>query len=263
MKKELLMTYDEYNNSKLSAPYSYILQCGDQCLYYFGSRHSYDPMDEQFNTIENFWNEFIDKTKGQERIVLLEGGNRPVFETKEKSIQEGGEGNFGAYLAKQKDIKTFSPEPPDNFLFSETLKYFSKEEIVYYYFARMCYQWNRMIVREDFETFMNKYLSRDAEDSGWTDFEFSINNLAAIHKKMFGTDFDKNDKDFFKDVASPLTEKTTINKVSRFMGSYLRDIYILEQIEKFWKEGKSIFIIYGGTHAIMHEPALRDMVENT
>lgn len=256
------MTYDEYNKTRYSAPYIYILSKGNQHLYYFGSSHSFDPDDAQFDTIENFWNEFITKTEGDKRLTLLEGGNRPARETRERAILEGGEMHFVAYLAKKKNIKTFSPEPPERFRFEEMLKHFSKEAIVYYDFARICYQWNRTKVKPDFNEYLNSFLKRDQNNSGWHDFDFSIDHLVEIHGELFGEPFDKNNKEFFHDVINPTTELTIINKVSRFENSGFRDYYILEQIEKFWNEGNSIFIIYGKSHACMHEPVLKDLVYN-
>ena len=261
MNKELLMAYNEYNKIEHEKPYTYILNKNNQYLYYFGSRHSYDPTDAQFPIIEKFWSEFTKQTDGQKRIVFLEGGNRPALETKEKAISEGGEMHFVAYLAKQENIETSSPEPSDGSQFEEGLKLFSKEEVAYYFFARVCYQWNRMIDKPDFETYINRFLVRDAKSSGWVDFDFSIKHFSNIHKKIFDTDFNKDDKDFFYSIINPTTEKSITNKVSRFIGSELRDIHILEEIEKVWKEGFSLFIIYGCSHAVIQEPVLRDLIE--
>lgn len=261
MNKELLMTYDEYNTIEHEEPYTYILNKNNQYLYYFGSRHSFDPKDTQFETIEKFWIDFTEKTNGQKSIVFLEGRNRPALETKEKAILEGGEMHFVAYLAKQQGIKTFSPEPPDKLQFEKALEHFSKEEIGYYFFARVCYQWNRMIDKPDFDIYINRFLVRDARGSGWVDFDFSIKHFSDIHKKIFNTDFNKDDKDFFYSIINPTTEKSIINKVSKFIGSELRDIHILEEIEKVWKDGFSLFIIYGSTHAVTQEPVLRDLIE--
>ena len=261
-KKELLMSFDEYNKTEHPIPYTYILGGKNQLLYYFGSRHCYDPLDQEFDSIDKFWDEFIKKTDNHKRIVLLEGGNRAALATKEVAILEGGEMHYVAYLAKQANIFTFSPEPPERFRFEELLKHFSKEEIIYYEFARVCHQWNTMKVKPDFYTYMNKYMKAGARESGWNDFEFTIENLIRIHKKLFGIEFDKNDKEFFYNVINPTTEMSVINKVSRFEDVGFRDNYILGEIGRFWNENNSIFVIYGASHAVMHEPVLRDFIAN-
>ncbi len=260
MKKELLMSFDDYNKLEHPVPYTYVLNKGTQYIYYFGSQHSFDPDDEQFIAIEKMWNEFAAKTAGQKRYAVLEGGNRPALETREKAILEGGEMHFVAFLAKRDGVPTFSPEPPEAFRFSETLKYFSKEEIAYYDFARICFQWNRKKVKPDFDEYLGRFLKANKQDSGWNDFDFTIEHLTAIHKKLFNRDFNKDDKQFFYDVINPTTDFSVINKVSRFEDSGFRDYYILGEIEKYWKQGNSLFITYGCSHAVMHEAVLRDIV---
>jgi len=72
MKKELLMSFSEYNTIEHPTPYTYTLQKKNQHLYYFGSKHSYDPADKQFDLIEEFWDDFVKNTHEEKRLVLLE-----------------------------------------------------------------------------------------------------------------------------------------------------------------------------------------------
>jgi putative heme degradation protein len=40
-------------------------------------------------------------------------------------------------------------------------------------------------------------------------------------------------------------------------------VYIVSEIEKYWSEGKSVFVIYGASQAgIQEEPALRSKMED-
>ena len=255
------MSFDDYNKLERSIPYTYVLNKGVQYIYYFGSKHSFDPEDKQFASIEKMWDEFVTKTVGQKRLAVLEGGNRPALETREKAILEGGEMHFVAFLAKQANIATISPEPPEPFRFSEMLKHFSKEEIAYYDFAMVCYQWNNKEVKPDFDEYVSSFLKANERDSGWNDFDFAVAHLTEIHKKLFNQDFDKDDKKFFYDIINPTTELSVINKISRFEDSGFRDHYILAEIEKYWKEGNSLFVSYGCSHAVMHEQVLKNIVE--
>jgi hypothetical protein len=50
-----------------------------------------------------------------------------------------------------------------------------------------------------------------------------------------------------------------INRISAFDDSGLRDNYMLDQINNYWKKGLNIFIIYGYGHAVMQEPVLRSL----
>jgi hypothetical protein len=69
-----------------------------------------------------------------------------------------------------------------------------------------------------------------------------------------------NDKNFFEEVSNPILTTSSINLVLREM-SLVRDRYIVKQINKYWQEGKNIFIVYGASHAVMQEPAIRYMLE--
>lgn len=256
------MSYEVYSQEKHPRPYTYVIEKHGQYLYYFGAKHSFDPNDQQFKIIEDFFTEFITNTKKQNCAVLVEGGARPVLESKEKAIQEGGEMHYMVYLAHKAGIASFSPEIPDRLKFEKLLEKFTKEEIAYYDFVQVCYQWNNMSEIPDFDEYMNRFLKRNHEDIGWDDFDFSIENLITIHKKIFNTEFDKNDKQFFYDIVNPTTEKTIINRISRD-ASEQRDLYALDQIDKYWSEGKNIFIIYGYTHAVMQEPVLQTLDQPT
>jgi len=108
---------------------------------------------------------------------------------------------------------------------------------------------------------MNLFLQANKRNSGWTDFEFTVANLTKIHKKIFDATFKKDDKDFFYNAINPTTNKSVINEISRFEDSGFRDHYILSEIEKYWHKGLSLFVIYGTSHAVMHEVAIRDMVQ--
>lgn len=262
MRKDLLMSWDVYNKTEHPAPYTFHIEKNNQHLFYFGSRHLYDPKHQQFDEIRNMWKRFLNKTDGSERIVMVEGGNRPVLETEIEAIQQGGEMHFVAYLAKHDDVLVMSPEPSDRERFQVLLQAgFSKEEIAYHEFARVCYQWNQIEEKVDFKLYVNKFLQADARESGWDDFDFTIEHMVEIHKVIFNVEFDITDTQFFYDIINPTTEKSVINAISRWDDDEFRDFHILEEIEKAWNEGKSLFVIYGSSHAVRHEPVIRDFIQ--
>ena len=63
----------------------------------------------------------------------------------------------------------------------------------------------------------------------------------------------------FNNAVNPAKEGTIINGVSRAL-QRARDEYILEQIDKHWSEGKNLFIVYGSSHAMRLEPAIKDQL---
>lgn len=254
------MPYEVYSKREHPIPYTFVVKKNNQCLYYFGSTHTYDPKHPQFEILERFFAEFLQSTNGQNRIMLVEGGTRSVKENKEEAILEGSEMHYAVYLADKEGVPSSSPEISDKLKFEKLLEKYTKEEIAYFDFAQICYQWNNMTEKPDFEEYINQFLKRNQEDVGWNDFDFSIENMKLIQNKIFGREFNKSDKQFFYDIVNPTIEKTIINKISR-EDSDIRDHYILDQIEKYWNEGKSMFIIYGCSHAVMQEPVLRTLRE--
>jgi len=257
-----LLSFEEYNKLEHSTPYTYILSKADRFLFYFGSRHSYDVNDSQYAQLEKFWDSFTKTTHEKDQIVLIEGGKRPALKTKEEAIKAGGEMHYVAFLAKNMGIRTFSPEPPESKRYKFLLQFFSKEYIALYEFERICYQWNNRSITDDFEEYLIKYMKSVARESRWNDFDFSLQNMIVMHEKLLKQPFNKNDKKFFYNVINPTTNFSIVNKISRLEDDSFRDDYILKEIVRIWNERRNIFIIYGSSHAVRQEPALRNVIEN-
>ena len=254
------MTYEQYREIKHPTPYTFSIQSGSNFLYYFGERHSYDPAHEEWIIEKTFWQSFLKDTEGHKRIVLVEGGKRKTEATEEQSIVNGGGMGFITYLASQQGIDTVCPEPDRAYERKELLKHFSREESQYYYFARVVGQWNRrQEPKPDFEEYMNEFLEEDKKDTGWNNFDFSIEMMKRIHTALFHTEFDKNDLEFFHTICNPSRTDTVINKVAR-ASSDIRDKHIVQEIKKYLDEGYSVYVQFGGTHAVMQEPLLKELL---
>lgn len=103
-------------------------------------------------------------------------------------IRNGGMGLL-THLVHNDGVITFSPEPPDAYERKELEKQFSRDEIEYYYFARMAYQWcKKGKQRPDFE----KYLCN-----------FSIPHMEEIHKNIFSKKLDCDDEAFLYKIINP------------------------------------------------------------
>jgi hypothetical protein len=227
-------------------------------LYYFGEQHSYDPSDKQWIKAKNLLGEFIEKTANTKKVAIYEGGRAGKWSSETEAITNAGGTGFIVYNATKLNIEIFCPEPDRKYELVELEKNFSREEIEYYYFTRVVAQWWRKLEPQpDFEKYITHYLKRDEEESGWANFDFSLDNMKKIHKKVFSTEFDHNDKHFFREVASPVTAKTIINKVCRACGD-IREESITKKIFEYWSKGYSIFIEYGSGHAVREEPLLRE-----
>ncbi len=256
------MTFNEYNLINHQIPYSFFITKANQYLYYFGANHSYDPKDIQYEMIRVFWKGFLEKTGNKNCLVLVEGGKREVHDSEEEAIHQGSEADFITLLASKENMDTFSPEPPEKSKFQELVKHFDKKEIVFYHFARMAYQWNKIpeSERPDFNTYLGNSLRQEQKDSGWDDFDFSVEHMKKLQKEMFNREFNMLDEMFYYDVINPTTHFSKVNAVSRFEDEGFRDSYILKEIERFWNEGKSLFIVYGASHAVMHQPGIEKLM---
>lgn len=255
-----LMTEDEYSRIKHKTPYVYKIQTGKQFLYYFGEKHSFNPDDSQWVQVRNFFSDFVKNTENQKRIAFVEAGRPPVKETENGSILEAGGTGLITFLASQLNIEVYCPEPSRVYEIRELEKQFSREEIEYYYFARIVNQWGRIPdPKPKFEEYVSRFLERDEKNSGWNDFDFSYENLKRIHRNMFKAEFNENNSSFFRELVTPVDLKTTINKVSRASG-VIRENYIINEISKYWDNGYSIFIEYGSSHAVIQEPLLKEML---
>lgn len=235
MNKSELMSYAEYSSEEYPTPYLYHLSKGCQHLYFFGSRHTYDFKDEQISTLEAFWDEFLDATKGLPRVALIEGGERSVAVSKSEAIETGGEIQYVSFLASENSISIESPEPPESHWFQELEKKFPKDAVAYYDFARVCYQWNQKKARPAFVGYIKDFLESNRKKSGWKDYDFSLEHMKEVHKDIFQSIFNENDKHFFYDVINPTTSFSIINEVSRADDEGIRDIYILGNQTAFGK----------------------------
>lgn len=257
-----LITFEEYSKIKHDTPYFYTLGSNKQKIYYFGERHSRDSQDTQWQQAKNFWLEFLENTNGAKRIVFVEGSKPPLMDTEEEAISKYGGPGFITFLASQHKIDTHCPEPERAYEMNELAKQFSKEEITYYYFARSANGWNRMKEPKPvFEKYISQALKKNEIESKWSDFDFSIENMKSVHKKLFGSEFDENNSTFFKDIVSPVRSETKINEIASSC-SNIRNEYMVKEIQKYWEAGNSIYIHYGAGHAVMQEPVLRDLANN-
>lgn len=255
-----LMTQDEYNEIDHKIPHFYKIQNKNQFLYFFGERHSFDPKNNQWIMVKKFWSDFINDTNDQKKVAFVESGRPSIEENEEKSISGAGGTGLITFLASKQNIEVYCPEPNAINEIHELEKKFTKEEIEYYYFARIVHQWGRIPEpRPNFEEYVTRFLEKDKRISGWSDFDFSLENMKTIHKKNFGTEFSLSNLNFFKEIVTPVELNSIINKVSRASGDF-REEYIVGEINKYWNNGYSIYVEYGASHAIMQEPLLREIL---
>ncbi len=236
-------------------PYMFKRKYQENLLYYFGESHKFDPEDEQWEKEKVFWSEFLQNTKGKKKIVFIEGGDWPVEINEKESIEKYGGMGLATHLANKEKIETFCPEPRQKEERIELLKFFTKEEIEYYYISRLIFQWQAQKDKVGFAKYVETFLAINKKESDWEDFEFTFENIKKIHKNIFGVEFNENDFDFFCNIDDPSKDFSIINKVSKKCGQ-IRDDFIVESIKKYLQNGYSIYLQFGGSHAERQEPEI-------
>lgn len=77
--------------------------------------------------------------------------------------------------------------------------------------------------------------------------------MKQLYKKILGKEFNQNESP--NDLINPNKMGSKINKIARAQ-SDLRDTNITSEIERYWNEGKSIFVVFERRHLIIERPAL-------
>ncbi len=270
-----IMSFEDYANFEHAQPYIYSLEKDDKKLTYFGARHSHNPNDPMFDEIEENFNTAQPKLVIVEGINNLEENKDRVIEylskeTPEQAIERGGESRFALKLAAEKGIDMQCPEPKMNkeIKFLETQS-FSREAIFAFYLYRTMNQYWRLDKekRPSIEEYLKPYLDEFKNDAGWEDFEFSAEHLELIGREIWGDKGLLDNPKFAADRIDPVpwpekqTEQTMINQVARASSQY-RDEYIVEKIKEALKQKGNVFVVYGASHAVMQEPAMRAIFEH-
>lgn len=260
--KSLLYSYSEWEKvGSKPQPYHIEIEKNGQWLYYFGANHSRDPENFQYSVLRQRWYDFLEKTGGENAVVLVEGGLRKVRPDENTAILKDSEGGLISYLAHLADIPLESADLSRSDELQALTKQFTKEEVQYFYFSRGINDWlHRPTPKIKFKKLADWILESNKKASLWTDFEFTLEHMERIHKSIFGTDFDYTNKDFFESTQHPIIMRSVINRI-KVADSEFRDTYIVSQIKKHWDEGKNIFVVLGRSHLILQERALRTLLK--
>lgn len=256
MYKSKILTWQEYRKIPYKDPWFFTLIEDNKWLYFLGVSHTNDPTDPQNNFIKEKWEDFIKLTEGLPRIAFQEGGLRELTKSEEEAVTSNGEAGLVVYLAHKSNIEVISPEINIQDELDLLTEEFERDAVAYYYFARTVDQWLRKKSDTPLEFYIKGMFGRTNKYKGWEDFDMSLENFKNLHRKFLGKEFDEKDRMTLNNAVNPAKEGIITNEVSRAL-QRARDEYILEQIAKYWSEGKSLFIVYGASHAMRLEPAIK------
>lgn len=258
--ENLILSSEEYLSIKFTTPYVIKISGQDKELVYVGVQHSMDLENEQFKVIESLWADFIKDKEASNVLAVVESGLRKTELDKESAILKHGEPGLLVFLAQQQGVDVQCFEPDRRFLMNQFLDKYSKEEIFYNHIAQVILQWNRFSKKPNFEEYINQFILRDRDNSGWVDFDFSFENAKKIHKNMFDKEINIHDKEFFNENLNPHLKLSVLNSISKSYNT-IREVKIVEGILESWNKGNSVFVVYGSGHAIVQERALRSLLK--
>lgn len=228
-----------------------------QILNFFGSKHSTDSSDSQWSILEAKWADFAAHDNDKKILVYERQDFDIKDETRDTALAKYSESGLAVWLAKQTGIPSTSGEPSIISEIEHLKQKYSLEEIVTYYFGRQMLQW----LTQDFEAnpdwrkyatnTLEKYDSLDC----WEGKNITLDNALAWFSTTTGKDFDSQDRQTLYSLSDP-----SQSEVSSASGMF-RDAYLFQQIQEKWQTGYDVFVIYGSGHAIVLEPALKDLAE--
>ena len=252
--------YAEIEKQGFTIPYIVELQRDGQNLLFYGSEHTNNPEHRQFQDVEGRWVAFV--ANSDKPIALVEGHFDEVSQDESKdrarSIVEGGEAQFVVHLARKDGVEVASPEPDRIWEANKLAEEFGRDNVVFYYLIRQLGWWNGFTEKPNVQAEANKMLGLMEKTYNWDDVDFSIERMAAIHEELFCKPLPWKDTQWIYDITTPTPQDYLTNELARRSGE-IRDEHILEQILKYWKAGKSPFVVFGSAHAIRLEPALHTL----
>jgi hypothetical protein len=275
MSKELnfnLMVDEDKTDLKLDQfPYVFVLHNKDKNrqLTFFGTEHNNNINNKQWKILEREWREFVKNTQPEKRVVFLEGGFRVISDLKYldenrkiiglEVVQRYGESGAWFYFSQDDQKEVIFVDPKFNDEAEYLLKKFDKNIVAYYFFARYFGSYiNKQNITFDEAL---KQAVATTHDRTHESFSGIIDDYKKIHQQFFSHELDESQIEVVRKASWPIRYDSPSNEVAR-QSTMFRNKYILEQIKKYWEQGKNIFILFGAGHAVAQKPVLCDFIEN-
>lgn len=260
---EKLMTIDEYSNIKHDKPYIFEITSKDnsKSILFFGAKHIADPYDSMFAQLKTSFENYkpdlvmVEAAPGPKGLTREEFNAGIVSQTNGEVIKRRGEPGFTIKMAVENNVEWFCPEPDRNDEFQYLLvEGYSQKEIQAWALFRNIPVFNKRRGERTFDEFARSSITHFLEKTGWS-LTNSIEDIINIGKGMIGEDIDvKNDMEIHKYINPG--ESNKMQKLSKLSWAY-RDRTILENIIAKLDDYNRIFIVYGASHSVIQEPALR------
>lgn len=245
-----LLSWDAYR--ALRHPLPYVLRLtGSGELLMFGVRHTNDPRDAQIADIERLWHEF------KPQVAFSEGGIRPAAPGPDQAITRFGEPGLLRYLADNSRVELCSLEPPEDQEAAAMAAQFPQEQVKLFYILRNLSSASdgRSLEERRHSAFQSVRQRRRL-----TGPPNSVKELNLLIARLLPQlpDSSSIPKQWF----DPSRSDTFLNQIARGSSDY-RNCHMVPLIVGTVRTGKRVFVLVGGSHVMVQEPALRSALRNS
>jgi len=240
-------------------------------LLFFGSLHLRDIGEPMFSEIRALADKakpdliFVEGLQGLRRTApaskraewLRDICSTPVAQ----AVSRFGERGFVVKYAQERNIAVECPEPDLREEIQHIMQQgFSREAVVAYYVYRMVHQWLHSSGPSSIEAYLAPTITELKVLCGWSDFDWSFENIASLSETFWKAPLKLVDKRFYLKGISPFTTRThkaatETNHVSA-ASSFFRDKTIAEEVVSARARARSIFVVFGSGHSFTLEDAL-------
>jgi hypothetical protein len=234
------------------------LSHGKKRLIFFGSSHVRDISHPQFKQIVNAFN------KLNPQIAFNEGGQVPEnrkYATIDSAILADGETGVLKYLCDSASIKMMNGDMENREEFAALQKEFPTDQIYLYLAVERFLDGYRRghypgIALE--QAWKDKFISYLVESDFKLSLEAqSLDSLKSLYKKYLGKEFSLDSLEHVYEYY--LVNDGPLGDVSRGT-KVVRDRALLEKIDKALDQYDRVFVVFGGSHRIAVEPALKQIM---
>lgn len=271
----LLISLDDYSTCEHALPYTIELSSPKRALSVFGTKHFTDPRDPQFNAICSI----VERLKPTAFLVEVEPRvhysqpweRRREFLatyaeiTREESVKRS-EVHLGLRLAYELDAYVEFPEASlrEQFEWLHAAG-FAKEHIFAYFIFRAISMWSMYRDTWSLEQLIEYRAAQLCAEWPWPEVDTSWPAVARTGEQIWG-DLDLTNTDHFKLLVSPLVRPgakaySVISAIAR-RNTIDADLNIAERIQETLSRYERVFVLMGGSHVAVEEPAIRKIFES-
>ncbi len=219
-------------------------------LLFLGTYHSFEPGDPQHAEIERLF------TKFAPTLVINEGGDWPVAESRDAAITRYGEMGWTRMLAARAGVEAISFEPSMGDEIATVLQEFPAEDVKLYYTLRWVPQFN-VTDPDDLDTLIERELRRLGRYQGLNVAPRTLDELTKVtQRRLRNNDW----RSLGYEWTDPVTRRqpramSFLNQVAG-ASARVRDSSLQQQARAAVARGKRVLIIAGKAHWIESAPRL-------